>query len=152
MYEICSKLTISKFRQGYSFTFMFLQINSYIVCLIWPTLFFFNTSITEHMVFENVSYYWALHKKYFFSIKDFFSKCHQIRCFIFTEKILNGKLHFLCSGLLQTLARFMIILVAVISELQILLLNSVEFWTLVLYTTRSYWQYMGSIIICCNPN
>ena len=43
------------------------------------------------------------------SIKDFFSKCDQIRIFlrispqipadfvIFTEKILNGKLHYLCS-------------------------------------------------------
>ena len=30
-----------------------------------------------------------------FSIKDFFSKCDQIRTF--TEEILNGKLHFLCS-------------------------------------------------------
>ena len=29
-----------------------------------------------------------------FSIKDFFSKCDQI---IFTEEILNQKLHFLCS-------------------------------------------------------
>ena len=28
-----------------------------------------------------------------FSIKDFFSKCEEI-----TEEILNGKLHFLCSG------------------------------------------------------
>ena len=28
------------------------------------------------------------------SIKDFFSKCEQIT---FTEEILNGKLHFLCS-------------------------------------------------------
>ena len=36
-----------------------------------------------------------------FSIKDFFSKCKQIRSFLdlltFTEEILNGKLHFLCS-------------------------------------------------------
>ena len=30
-----------------------------------------------------------------FSIKDFFSKCDQI--YKFTEEILNGKLHFLCS-------------------------------------------------------
>ena len=30
-----------------------------------------------------------------FSIKDFFSKCDQIRDFVtFTEEILNGKLHF----------------------------------------------------------
>ena len=151
MYEICSKLTISKFRQGYSFTFMFLQINLYIVCLIWPTLFFLMPvfqNIWSSKMYPKIEHY----TKCFFSIKDFFSKCHQIRCFIFTDKILNGKLHFLCSGVSQTLARFMIILVAVNSELQILLLNSVEFWTLVLYTTRSYWQYMGSIIICCNPN
>ena len=45
-----------------------------------------------------------------FSIKDFFSKCDQIRSFVnvtksavsadlvtFTEEILRGKLHFLCS-------------------------------------------------------
>ena len=34
-----------------------------------------------------------------FSIKDFFSKCGQICSLLvtFTEKILNGKLHFLCS-------------------------------------------------------
>ena len=33
-----------------------------------------------------------------FSIKHFFSKCVQIRRnFTFTEEILNGKLHFLCS-------------------------------------------------------
>ena len=37
-----------------------------------------------------------------FSIKDFFSKCNQIRRFsadlvTFTEEILNGRLHFLCS-------------------------------------------------------
>ena len=35
------------------------------------------------------------------SIKDFFSKCDQIRTtadlVTFTEEILNGKLHFLCS-------------------------------------------------------
>ena len=38
-----------------------------------------------------------------FSIKDIFSKCDQIRSpadlVTFTEKILNGKLHFLCSVL-----------------------------------------------------
>ena len=35
-----------------------------------------------------------------FFIKDFFSKCDQIRMdFVtFTEEILNGKLHFFCSG------------------------------------------------------
>ena len=34
-----------------------------------------------------------------FSIKDFFSKCEQIRRkpFTFTKEVLNGKLHFLCS-------------------------------------------------------
>ena len=33
------------------------------------------------------------------STKDFFSKCDQIRNFLvtFTEEILNGKFHFLCS-------------------------------------------------------
>ena len=38
-----------------------------------------------------------------FSIKDFFSKCDQIRrkldLVTFTEEIVNGKLHFLCSVL-----------------------------------------------------
>ena len=32
-----------------------------------------------------------------FSITNLFSKCDQIRRIIFTEEILNGKLHFLCS-------------------------------------------------------
>ena len=34
-----------------------------------------------------------------FSIKDFFSKCDQ--------EILNGKLHFLCSGNLKNMLQFM---------------------------------------------
>ena len=34
-----------------------------------------------------------------FFIKDFFSKCDQIRSVTFTEEIPNGKLHFLCSDL-----------------------------------------------------
>ena len=33
-----------------------------------------------------------------FSIKDIFSKCDQFDFFTFTEEILNGKLHFLCSA------------------------------------------------------
>ena len=38
-----------------------------------------------------------------FSIKDFFSKCDQIRknttdLITFTEEIVNGELHFLCSN------------------------------------------------------
>ena len=37
-----------------------------------------------------------LYKKMRFPIKDFFSKCDQIRSFKFIEEILNGKLHFLC--------------------------------------------------------
>ena len=32
-----------------------------------------------------------------FSIRDFFSKCDQIRLRKFTEEIFHGKLHFLCS-------------------------------------------------------
>ena len=36
----------------------------------------------------------SIAQKIKFTIKDFFSKCDQI---IFTEEILNGKLHFLCS-------------------------------------------------------
>ena len=46
-------------------------------------------------------FYTAQKMKFF--IKDFFSKCDQIRSFLrtalvtFTEEILNGKLHFLCS-------------------------------------------------------
>ena len=43
----------------------------------------------------------ALHKKWKFSIKDFFSKCDQIHrkldLVTFTEESLNGKLNFLCS-------------------------------------------------------
>ena len=46
-----------------------------------------------------------------FSIKDFFSKCDQIRSFletahlvIFTEEILNEKLHFLCSEITKKAA------------------------------------------------
>ena len=37
------------------------------------------------------------------SIKDFFSKCDQIRrkLVTFTGEILNGKLHFLCSDMVQ---------------------------------------------------
>ena len=38
-----------------------------------------------------------------FSIKHFFSKCDQIRIFTFTEEILNGKLHFLCSVFYSTI-------------------------------------------------
>ena len=50
---------------------------------------------------------YILHKKMKFSIKDFFSKCGQIRrkhllnlehFITFTEEILNGKLNFLCSN------------------------------------------------------
>ena len=41
-----------------------------------------------------------------FFMKDFFSKCDQIRSFLpdlvtFTEEILNGKLYFLCSACLN---------------------------------------------------
>ena len=36
-------------------------------------------------------------QKMIFSIKDFFSKCDQIRMVTFTGEILDGKLHFLCS-------------------------------------------------------
>ena len=32
-----------------------------------------------------------------FSIKDFFSKCETADLVTFTEKILHGKLHFLCN-------------------------------------------------------
>ena len=46
-----------------------------------------------------------------FSIRDFFSKCDQIRRKLriwsqFTEEILNGKLHFLCSGYFKILEKF----------------------------------------------
>ena len=41
----------------------------------------------------------ALHKKIKFSIKDFFSKCDQL--VTFTEEILNGKFHFLCSAAIR---------------------------------------------------
>ena len=39
----------------------------------------------------------TLHKKEKFSIKDFFSKCDPADMVTFTEEILDGKLHFLCS-------------------------------------------------------
>ena len=45
-----------------------------------------------------------------FSIKDFFSKCENVKSsgtadlVTFTEKILNGKLHFLCNVALSTSA------------------------------------------------
>ena len=40
-----------------------------------------------------------------FSIKDFFSKCDQIhrKLVTFTEEALHGKLHFLCSIMVQKL-------------------------------------------------
>ena len=49
--------------------------------------------------------YWYTAKKMKFSIKDFFTKCDQIRSFLrfpaglvtFTEEILNGKIDILCS-------------------------------------------------------
>ena len=45
---------------------------------------------------------WRVNRVAGFSIKDFFSKCDQIRrkttnLVTFTEEILDGKLHFLCS-------------------------------------------------------
>ena len=46
-----------------------------------------------------------------FSNTDFFSKCDQIRSFLgfvtFTEEILNGKLHFLCSVTVKSLQLFL---------------------------------------------
>ena len=48
---------------------------------------------TKFVDIENVMKH-PLHKKMKFSIKDFFSKCDQIRSFLFTEEILNGKLQF----------------------------------------------------------
>ena len=53
------------------------------------------------IMINSVSTHTAQKKK--FSIQDFFSKCNQIRkeiadLVIFTEEILNGKLHFLCSA------------------------------------------------------
>ena len=51
---------------------------------------------------KNVKQSLTLHKKMKFSIKGFLSKCYQIRrtadLVTFTEEILNGKLHFLYSG------------------------------------------------------
>ena len=45
-----------------------------------------------------------------FSIKDFFSKCDQMRSpedlVTFTKEILNGKLHFLCSEYNRLLLNF----------------------------------------------
>ena len=53
-----------------------------------------NTNLFTKVISQNVVYYTAQKMK--FSIKDFFSKCDQIRRKL-TEEILNGKLHFLCS-------------------------------------------------------
>ena len=52
-----------------------------------------------------------------FSVKDFFSKCDQIRKFLadlvtFTKEILNGKLQFLYSDTCFSLSLFFTILVA----------------------------------------
>ena len=48
---------------------------------------------------KNPNYHLKMHTKMKFSIKDFFSKCDQIRrnLVTFTGEILNGKLHFVCS-------------------------------------------------------
>ena len=54
-----------------------------------------NTNLFTKVISQNVVYYTAAQKMKF-SIKDFFSKCDQIRRKL-TEEILNGKLHFLCS-------------------------------------------------------
>ena len=46
-----------------------------------------------------------------FSIKDFSSKCDQIADLVtFTEKILNGKLHFLCSANVRFAERLICVL------------------------------------------
>ena len=51
-------------------------------------------------LFEHRKFYTHC-KKLKFAIKDFFSKCDQIRrtldMVVFTEEIINGKLHFMCS-------------------------------------------------------
>ena len=48
---------------------------------------------------SKLSNYTDIAQKMKFSIKDFFSKCDQ-DLVTFTEEILNGKLHFLCSVML----------------------------------------------------
>ena len=62
----------------------------------YPTMFF-----QECYIKNVISRMLTLHKKMNFSIKDFFRKCGQIQfsagLVAFTEEILNGKLHFLCS-------------------------------------------------------
>ena len=68
----------------------------------------------------------ALHKKMKFSIKDFFSKCDQIRSFLriwshLLKKPVNGKLYFLCS------AGLLILMVAVINFVLVWLTNESAF-------------------------
>ena len=62
----------------------------------------------------------TLHKKMKFSIKDFFSKCDPFffsDFFTFTEEILNGKLHFLCSVI--TFTKIFILIYVCPSYLQV---------------------------------
>ena len=57
--------------------------------------FYFSASLQE-IIFVHIA------QKTKFSVRDFFSKCEQIRSFldllVFTKEILNGKLQFLCTG------------------------------------------------------
>ena len=54
-------------------------------------IWFFSRQFFISRLSENVK-----NREMKFSIKDFFSKCDQIRV-TFTEEIINGKFHFLCS-------------------------------------------------------
>ena len=72
---------------------------------ISTTIFFVNKanlqplSTVNQLLVEFIFISSVTAQKMKFSIKDFFSKYDQIRCGFgqFTEEILNGKLHFLCS-------------------------------------------------------
>ena len=78
------------------------QSNLYEKILIRKNLRTTNSNIQNHLNFARVTD--TAHKMKF-SIQDFFSNWDQIRCFLdlvtFTEEILNGKLHFLCSVIIN---------------------------------------------------
>ena len=97
--------TVMERKSRYIFTVLLLSwLTSFFkpsVCncqtLTWQDIF----PLGKLKLIEYLFSFASLHKKMKFSIKDFFSKCDQIRSFLrifftFTEETLNGKLQFLC--------------------------------------------------------
>ena len=72
--------------------------NLFKICLTPP----YCLHVTVLKLYGYPPHTWYTAQKMKFSIKDYFSKCDQIRkklwTWLQTEEILNGKLHFLCSG------------------------------------------------------